>query len=179
MVALPHSISHSGGTVVFKIEPQFGALDSLPERAMDHFNEALIFHLKDAAQRVIDTVRQYLVRLEEPAVKTGVGGRPIHGYDTGLMYVSLKNELVVDLLATGIFYELLSDEAKYWREVEFGHWMSNGQWWPGYHMLETAILENAPYIRSRCREAWQDAAIKLGAEARVPGITGQLGIGPG
>jgi hypothetical protein len=158
----------------FAIVVQFdeGNTATLPERMDEAFQKALIFHLGEAAQKVIDTARHYLVRLEEPAVKN-----EIHGYDTGLMYVSLRADLMESLLATGVFYELLSDEAKYWRWVEFGHWMINGQFWEGYHFLETAIEENAAFIRQRVREAWADTAILMARESKVGGLLGHLGIG--
>lgn len=142
--------SQRGFSMTVKVEAD--ALMTIPDRLTDALDKALIFHLAEAAQKVIDTTRHYLVRLSEPPVKDN-----IHGYDTGLMYVSLKAELMEHLAATGVFYELLSDEAKYWRWVEFGHWMANGQFWPGYHMLETAIEDNAPAIRQAVRAAWGDA----------------------
>lgn len=154
-------------------------LERLPERLTEHFQEALIFHLADAAQRVIDTARNYLVRLEEPPVMRNAEGREIHGYDTGTMYVSLKYELAAALLYMGVYYDLMSDAADYWTFVEFGHWVfsASGPWfWPGYHFFATAIEANAGYIRQRCREAWQDTAIKLAMEAHVPGRAGQLGF---
>ena len=157
-------------------------LEGLDERFADTFVKALMFHLEDAAQRVIDTARHYLVRLEEPAVKQSIYGTDIHGYDTGLMYLSLKYELAVGLLVSGsgVFYDLLSEEAEYWRYVEFGHWVfsRNGPWfWPGYHFLETAISENAGYIRQRVREAWADTEIKLVMAAKPIGTRGRIGIG--
>lgn len=154
-------------------------LPTLPERLDDHLEKALMFHLADAAQRVIDTARHYLVRLEEPPVMYTEDGRDIHGYDTGLMYATLKYELALHLLWVGVYYELLSEEAAYWRYVEFGHWVrsANGWWfWPGYHFLETAIDQNAGYIRQRVREAWADTAIALAMEAHVPGTAGRLGF---
>jgi len=153
--------------------------DSLPDRLAEHFQKALVYHLEDAAQRVIDTARSYLVRLEEPPVMYA-DGREIHGYDTGTMYVSLKYELAEALLLMGVYYDLYSDQAPYWKFVEFGHWVFSaaGPWfWPGYHFFATAIEANEGYIRQRCREAWHDTAIKLAMESHVPGATGsQLGL---
>jgi len=166
--------SPAGRGAKFTVDVEFGDLPTLPDRLGDAFDHALIFHLGDAAQRVIDTTRSYLVRLNEPAVMTNAEGKEIHGYDTGLMYVSLKYELARELLHTGVFYELFSDEAKYWRYVEFGFHRRDGSWWPGYHMLETAIEENEGYIRQRVREAWADTAIHLAMEAHHPSAIGRL-----
>jgi len=152
---------------------------TLPDRLARHFQHALIFHLEDAAQRVVDTARGYLVRLEEPPRMVNSAGREIHGYDTGQMYVSLKYDLMEPLLMLGVFYELLSEEADYWRFVEFGHWVfsASGPWfWPGYHFLATAIEANEGYIRQRCREAWADTAIVLAMEARVTAAEGRLAL---
>lgn len=156
-----------------------GDMPTLPDRLANELQRALMFHLEDAAQRVIDTARHYLVRLEESPVKVNAEGKGIHGYDTGLMYVSLRYRLAAHLLTTGVWYDLLSDEAEYWRWVEFGHWYKTAagwQFWEGYHFLETAIEANAAYIRQRVREAWADTAIKLALEAHVPGKTGRLGF---
>jgi hypothetical protein len=60
--------------------------------------------------------------------------------------------------------------------MEFGFHLKDGSFWPGYHMLETAIEENAGYIRQRVREAWEDTAIKLALEAKVAGGVGRLGF---
>lgn len=160
----------------FTASVDMGTLPTLPDRMADYFNKALVFHLEDAAQRVIDTARGYLVRLSEPAVKVNAEGKEIHGYDTGVMYVSLRYQLMTALLVTGVYYELLSDEAKYWRSMEFGFHLHNGDWWPGYHFLETAIEENAGYIRQRVREAWADTAIHLAMEAHRTGAVGALGF---
>ncbi len=160
-------------------------LERLPERLHAHFTAALTWHLEDAAQRVIDTARTYLVRLEEAPVMHDSQGREIHGYDTGLMYLSMKYELMEALLVQGVFYELRSDEAEYWEYVEFGHWVfsKDGPWfWPGYHFFATAIEQNMSYIRERCREAWQDTALQLAFETRVSATQmGRLGFqsGPG
>ena len=168
----------------FEASVDMTTLPTLPERMDDAFEHALMFHLEDAAQRVIDTTRGYLVRLEEPPVKVTAGGREIHGYDTGLMYVTLRYQLAFHLLTSGVYYDLFSSEARYWRFVEFGHWFRSADgwmWWEGYHMLETAIEENAGYIRQRVREAWADTAIQLAMEAHKPGSRGRLGFtdGPG
>jgi len=162
--------------VGFTCSVDFGNLPTLPKRLDAHLQAALMFHLADAAQRVIDTTRTYLVRLEEGAVMRTSSGREIHGYDTGLMYVSLKYALVESLLMTGVWYDLLSEEAEYWRYVEFGHFTSGGNFWPGYHMLETAIRHNEGYIRQRVREAWADTAVALAMEAHVGGTSGALGF---
>jgi hypothetical protein len=161
------------------ISIDWGDIPTLPDRMADHFQQALIFHLGDAAQRVIDTTRHYLVRLEEEPVMVNSEGFPIHGYDTGLMYTSLKYSLAGHLLGTGVFYDLLSEDAEYWRYVEFGHWVAAaaGWWfWPGYHMLETGIRANEGYIRQRVREAWADTSIALAMEAHVPNTSGRIGL---
>jgi hypothetical protein len=128
-------------------------LPTLPERMHDHLQRALRFHLKDAAERVITTAQQSLT--------------PGHGYDTGRMRDSLTYALAEHLLETGVYYDLFSEVAHYWRWVEFGHWMVNGEFWPGYHFLENAMRTHEGFIRSTVREAWQDTATALAAESRA------------
>lgn len=172
----------SNRSVTFSAEVDMGNLGTLDERMVGHLNRALIFHLEDAAQRLISRVRQWLVRLEQAPVKVSIAGTEIHGYDTGVMYVSLRYGLVEHLLAVGVFYDLdAGDQADYWRFVEFGHWYltkMGWQWWEGYHFFETAIDDEAGYIRQQVREAVADTMIKLASEASVPGGQGQLGIRP-
>lgn len=153
---------HGKPGMTFTVKVDLRDLMTASDRLVDALNPALVFHLAEAAQRVIDTARRYLVRLEEAPVKNN-----IHGYDTGLMYVSLKAALMEHLAASGVYYELLSDDAKYWRWVEFGHWMANGEFWPGYHMLETAIEENAGFIRQKVREAIGDAVATTARASKV------------
>lgn len=136
-----------------RVDIELFNLPTLPERMFDHLSEALIFHVKDAAEAVIDTAQQQLV--------------PGHGYDTGLMHDTLTAALAEHLLATGVYYDLFSAEAYYWRWVEFGHWMVNGQFWEGYHFLETSLKAHEATLRRAVREAWQDTAIKLAFEARA------------
>lgn len=176
MPAVTSSAGRSGDSYRLIATIDMTTLPTLPERMSDHLTEALVFHLKDAAQRVVDVARGYLVRLEEPAVKVNDEGKPIHGYDTGLMYISLLYRLAEHMAMTGVYYDILSDEAEYWRFVEFGHFTQSGAWWPGYHMLEMAIKECAGYIRQRVREAWLDTARALAKEAHVPGHSGPLGF---
>lgn len=164
----------SNRTFQFTASVDMTTLPTLPQRMEGALTDALIWHMHDAARAVIATARGYLVRLEEPAVKTNWEGKAIHGYDTGLMYITLISRLASHLLASGVFYDLLSEEAEYWRYVEFGFHTRSGQWWPGYHFLEQAIRENEGYIRQRCREAWADAAIILAREGQVPGFAGSV-----
>lgn len=130
-------------------------LMSLPERFDVHLKEALVWHLRDVAEAVIDTAQSTLV--------------PGHGYDTGLLKSSLVSRLIEHLMPVGVFYQLLSEQAYYWRWVEFGHWMQNGKFWPGYHYLEGALRVHEASIRRAVREAWADTARKLAAEARAAG----------
>lgn len=176
MPAVTSSSGRRGESFRFIASVDMTNLPTLPERMDEHLKVALAFHLKDAAQRVVDVTRGYLVRLEEPAVKVNAEGKAIHGYDTGLMYISLLYKLVEDMLQSGVYYDILSEEAEYWRAVEFGHFTPSGNWWPGYHMLETAIHECAGYIRQRVREAWLDTARALARESHVPGHHGPLGF---
>jgi hypothetical protein len=132
-------------------------LPTLPERMHERLTQALVFHLKDAAEAIIEDARLQLV--------------PGHGYDTGLLSETLTYDLAAGLLATGVYYDLLSREAEYWQWVEFGHWVMNARqpwFWPGYHYLENAIGMNIPKITRSVRAAWADTAIALAAEARVP-----------
>lgn len=150
-----------GGSYMNPLQRQFAVtvdieefnLPTLPDRMADTLRDALIFHLKDAAERVIGDAQAQLV--------------PGHGYDTGLLHDSLTYRLAEHLLATGVFYDLLSEQAYYWRWVEFGHWTTAGNWWEGYHYLENAILANEGYIRRTVREAWADTMVKLAAQARA------------
>ena len=129
-------------------------LPTLDERLHDHMVRALIFHLADTAQSVIAMAQQSLT--------------PGHGYDTGKMRNSLIYALADHLLATGVYYDLFSEEAYYWRWVEFGHWIAGtNSFWPGYHFLENALMAHESRIRTAVREAWADTVIRLGAEARA------------
>ena len=68
-----------------------------------------------------------------------------------------------------MFYDLLSEEAHYWRYVEFGHWIAGThQFWPGYHFLENSIRAHETRIRGAVREAWADTVMRLASEARAP-----------
>lgn len=158
----------------FTASVDMGSLPTLPERLVGHLNQALIWHVEDAARKVISTARGYLVRLDEPPVRVNAEGKAIHGYDTGLLYITLIQRLQEHLLASGVFYDLLSEQAEYWRYVEFGFHTRSGAWWPGYHFLETAIHENEGYIRNAVRKAWLDTAFELAREAQVPGRTGPI-----
>lgn len=131
-------------------------LPTLPVRLDAHLQAALIWHLKDVAESVIATAQQSLV--------------PGHGYDTGRLRATLIYELAEHLLATGVYYDLFSEEAHYWRWIEFGHWIAGSdQFWPGYHMLENAIRVHEAKIRGAVRAAWQDTVVRLASEARAPG----------
>jgi len=148
---------------VITVDADMLNLPTLPQRMDDHMQKALIFHLQDAAEKVIVTAQQSLV--------------PGHGYDTGRMHDSLIYALAEHLLETGVFYDLFSEEAYYWRYVEFGHWTRGGNFWPGYHFLENSLRLHEATIRTSVRAAWHDTAIALAAEARAPwaGAIGSLG----
>ncbi len=131
-------------------------LPTLPDRMANHLQKALIWHLRDVAESVVAMAQQSLV--------------PGHGYDTGLLHDTLTFALAEHLLETGVYYDLFSEVAYYWRWVEFGHWIAGtNSFWPGYHMLENALIAHETKIRGAVREAWQDTVIKLAAEARAPG----------
>lgn len=141
-----------------------GNLPTLPERLDKHFKTALIFHLKDAAEGIIERAK---LSLWKP------GDFPMHkhGVDTGLLRESLTMQLVEALLYEGVYYDLLSEEAEYWKWVEFGHWVMNAKtpwFWPGYHYLEGALRDVGPALIMRSlRAAWFDTAKVLATEARV------------
>jgi hypothetical protein len=149
-----------------------GNLPTLPERMDLYLKEALRWHLKDAAEGIIKDATNRMRDLPHP--KGAIKGPHVDlpgGYDTGKLAGTLEPHLVEALMSTGVFYDLLSEEAEYWEYVEFGHWVAAkaGDWfWPGYHLLEQSVMRNIPKIRRACRMAWSDAMIKLGAEARVP-----------
>lgn len=161
-------------SVTFTATVDMTNLPTLPERMDEALRAALVWHLHDAARRVVTTARGWLVRLEEPAVKINWEGKAIHGYDTGLLYITLISKLAGHLAGDGVFYDLLSEEAEYWRFVEFGFHTRSGAWWPGYHFLEQAIRDNEGYIRQQVREAWHDTAILLAREAQAPGFSGKV-----
>jgi hypothetical protein len=143
---------------VITVTPEMLGLASLPDRMMAHFESALVFHLIDVAERVIVTAQQSLV--------------PGHGYITGRLRDSLTYRLAEHLADTGVFYDLFSEVAYYWRYVEFGHWMANGQFWPGYHYLENALRLHESALRGAVRAAFADTVAALAAEARAPSIGG-------
>lgn len=151
-----------------------GNLPTLPERADKHMKSALVFHLRDAAEAIIEAAKLSLF-------KPGDFPMHKHGVDTGLLRESLTFQLVEGLLAVeGVFYDLMSEEAEYWKWVEFGHWVTNAQtpwFWPGYHYLEGAIRTmGLTAIRRSVRAAWSDAMVQLAAEARTANpMTGSVG----
>lgn len=156
---------------------EMGNLPTLPERADEHLKEALVFHLRDAAESIIEAAKLSLFK---------PGDFPVHkhGVDTGRLRESLTYQLVEELLSNeGVFYDLLSEEAEYWKWVEFGHWVVNAKtpwFWPGYHYLEGAIRTvGLRVIRRAVRAAWSDAMVKLAAESRAANpATGHIGPSP-
>ena len=141
--------------VAASVRLDFFNLPSLPDRLARYLQDALVWHLRDVAESVIHMAQQSLV--------------PGHGYRTGLLRNSLIHSLAEHLLATGVYYDLFSEEAYYWRWVEFGHWIAGtNTFWPGYHFLENSLRAHESRIRRAVREAWQDTAIKLASEARAP-----------
>lgn len=149
--------------IVSVVSVDMGNLPTLPDRMSDHMRDALIFHLKDAAEGIIEAAKLSLFKPADfPMHK--------HGVDTGRLKESLTYQLVDALLETGVYYDLESDEAPYWKWVEFGHWVMNAKtpwFWPGYHYLENALKTvGIPLVIRSVRAAWHDTAIALAAEAR-------------
>ena len=147
--------------VKLNVSMEYFNLPTLPERMFKHLIPALVFHVRDAAEATLSDAQMQL--------------QPGHGYDTGLMYDTLVAKLVDHLLETGVYYDLMSEQAYYWRWVEFGHWMVNGEFWEGYHFLENALRMNEDTLRRAVREAYADVAVLLAGEARASAATGGVG----
>lgn len=175
MPLVTSSSARSSNSFKVTVKIDMGNLPTLPEEMMSRLNAALVFHFKDAADAVIETVRGYLVRLEDEPLKNSLDGIGIHGYDTGAMSAGFKAALAEDVADLGVFYSIF-DEEPYWTFVEFGHWTRAGTFWPGYHMVETALQERSGTIRQAAREAWYDTAVALALQARVPGSLGLIGL---
>ena len=158
---------------VVHADVDMGNLPTLPVRMTERFQQALVFHLRDVAEAVVEDAKMQLQPLgHAPGAIRGPHVDLPGGYDTGRLHESLTFHLVHGLLASGIVaYDFDSEEAEYWAYVEFGHWVVNAQspwFWRGYHMLENAIQMNLPKLRRSVRAAWADTAVALAAEARVP-----------
>lgn len=159
--------------VSVNVTVDMGNLPTLPQRMDEHMKVALTFHLRDAAEGIIEAAKLSLF-------KPGDFPMHKHGVDTGKLRASLTHHLVEALLSEGVYYDLMSDEAEYWKWVEFGHWVTNAQtpwFWPGYHYLEGALRTvGLPLIMRACRAAWHDTAIALAGEARAANpLTGSIG----
>lgn len=147
-------------------------LPTLPERMDEYLKEALTFHIKDAADVVIGDARNHYRDLPHaPGEIVGPHKDEPGGYDTGKMAGTLEARLVEELLESGVYYEILSEEAEYWSYIEWGHWVSAKEpwFWEGYHLLERAMMGPGRTALIRAiRMAWEDTAIKLASEARSP-----------
>jgi hypothetical protein len=154
-------------------------LPTLPERLDEYFREALVFHIKDAADTVIGDARNHYRDLPHaPGAIVGPHQDEPGGYDTGKMEATLEAKLVNDLLESGVYYDILSEEAPYWTYIEWGHWVNAKEpwFWEGYHLLETALKGPGALALVRAvRAAWSDTAIKLASESRSP--TAGLNVG--
>lgn len=116
-------------------------LQTLPERFRIALSATLNIRMEEAADQIVDDAQAQLV--------------PGHGYDTGLLHDTLT-KVLVDAVDASI-YEILSKEADYWKYVEFGHMLVNGQWWEGYHYIANAIEMNRGLIWDKARQAFSDA----------------------
>jgi hypothetical protein len=159
-----------------RVSVDMGNLPTLPERMDEHLKQRLIWHLRDTCEGIIEAAKLSLFK---------PGDFPVHkhGVDTGLLRESLTYHLVETLLTSGVYYDLLSDEAPYWKWVEFGHWVVNAEtpwFWPGYHYLENAIQTVGIRLLMRSvRAAWHDTVIVLAQEARAASpLTGHIGPSP-
>ena len=100
--------------------------------------------------------------------------QPGHGYDTGLLHDTLTKVLVEDLMAEGVFYSVLSEEAGYWEYMEFGFTMQDGNFWPGYHFIEQAISVHHRDILQAAALAWTATEMELAAETAAVGMLANL-----
>lgn len=166
--------NRQGGFSV-SVEVDMGNLPTLPERMTEHLIAALEFHLKDAADIVIHRAQAKLLPLgHEPGEIVGPHVDAPGGLDTGKLRDTLKAELVHEMAAGIVAYDLLSDEAEYWQWIEFGHWVvAQKPWfWQGYHMLASSLAESVPAIMRSVRAAWADTAIALAEESSTAGLRG-------
>ena len=150
-----------------------GNLPTLPERMHERLVQALIFHLRDVCEAVVEDARMQLQPLGHgPGEIVGPHVDFPGGYDTGKLRDSLTYHLVDSLISSGmVAYDLDSEEAEYWKWIEFGHWVTRAKtpwYWQGYHMLENAIGMNIMKLRRAVRMAWSDTMVALAAEARTP-----------
>jgi len=118
------------------------SLATLPERFALAYQAALIEEMGRAANKIVDDAKSKLV--------------PGHGYDTGKLKESLQASLTT--WALGLAYEINSEEAEYWLWVEVGHMLRSGDWWEGYHYIETSVAENKGAIFDAARDAFHIAA---------------------
>jgi hypothetical protein len=143
------------------IEIDMGNTMSLGERMADHLRHFLEVRMGEAAEVIVMRAKSKLV--------------PGHGYDTGLMHDSLTAALVNASEDYIVAYDLGAGDsgtygsgAYYWVFVEFGHMTTAGNWWPGYHFLSSALLENEALVMSKVKQAIADTMGALSKEVVKP-----------
>lgn len=135
-----------------------GTVPTMAARMDVLYRAALVKNLKGLVDLVIEDAQSQL--------------QPGHGYDTGLMHDTLMSQLLDDLLPTGVYYSLFSNEADYWAYVEFGHMTLTGTWWEGYHFLQNAIDGRQLELMETAKRSWHEAALAARAGADLTGIVG-------
>lgn len=123
---------------------------------------ALIRNLRTVADAIIVDVQDNAVKLQPEHVPYDLipGGR-----DTGTMADSLIASLIEGL--TNVTYQFSSASAPYWEYVEFGHMVTGGSWWDGYHFFGNAIDRHKEAIIAAARLSWAEAVL---------GTRGALGV---
>jgi hypothetical protein len=135
-------------------------LPTLPERMEAILHERLVVNVGIAADKVLETAQSHLY-------KPADFPKHRHGVDTGLLKRTLVARLV-EGLEKAVCYDLYSTDAAYWVFVEFGRLRPDGSWWPGYHFLTSAVMQNYPTIQNAARTAVHETFTLLASEARVP-----------
>lgn len=134
------------------------ALRTLPARFTAAYEAALVLNMRQVADEIIRDAQAQLV--------------PGHGYVTG----KLRESLVANLVdwASGVSYEILSEEAEYWLWVELGHMLRNGAWWEGYHYIENALNANRGKIFDAARDSFHMAAVVTRGNLSAVGMADML-----
>lgn len=127
-----------------------GTVPSMEKRMEEAYRAALIVNLKAFATLVIEDAKSQL--------------QPGHGYDTGLMHDTLTSILLEELLEGSVIYSLESEQAYYWKWVEFGHMTVAGNWWEGYHFLQNAVDAHRVELLVVARASWAEAAASMRVE---------------
>lgn len=152
----------------YRFDP--GTVPSMTARVYPAFRRNLIVTLKEVADSIVTAADAQLVLLPPDHVPYDnvMGGR-----DTSLMANSLT-AVLMEMVEDGVYYEMKSTEAYYWKFIEFGHFVHTAggpRWWEGYHFFEKTIKTHEAAIMKAARVAWHMAAIESRAAGAVVGLT--------